>query len=72
MSVVPHSAFASRATRLFLILSGFFVANALIAEFIGVKIFALEGTLGEPVANELAAALRKAANGSLLDNLRGR
>ena len=34
--------------------------------------FTLEGTLGEPVANELAAALRKAANGSLLDNLRGR
>jgi uncharacterized integral membrane protein (TIGR00697 family) len=50
MAVVPHSAFASRATRLFVILSGFFVANALIAEFIGVKIFALEGTLGiEPL-----------------------
>jgi uncharacterized integral membrane protein (TIGR00697 family) len=28
------------------ILSGFFVANALIAEFVGVKIFALETTLG--------------------------
>jgi queuosine precursor transporter len=46
MSAQPHPAFASRATRLFVILSGFFVANALIAEFIGVKIFALEGTLG--------------------------
>jgi hypothetical protein len=34
--------------------------------------FTLEGTLGEPAANELAAALLKAANGSLLDNLRGK
>ena len=36
----------NKATRLFLILAGFFVANALIAEFIAVKIFSLEGTLG--------------------------
>ncbi|MFC0772935.1 queuosine precursor transporter [Terrimonas alba] len=35
-----------KPTRLFLILSGFFVANALIAEIIGVKIFSLEKTLG--------------------------
>lgn len=35
-----------RATRLFTVLTGFFVANALIAEFVGVKIFALETTLG--------------------------
>jgi queuosine precursor transporter len=35
-----------KTTRLFLILSGFFVANALIAEFIGVKIFSVEQTLG--------------------------
>jgi uncharacterized integral membrane protein (TIGR00697 family) len=35
-----------RATRLFIALSGFFVANALIGEFVGVKIFALESTLG--------------------------
>ncbi len=35
-----------RATRLFILLGGFFVANALVAEFIGVKIFALEPTLG--------------------------
>jgi uncharacterized integral membrane protein (TIGR00697 family) len=35
-----------KPTRLFLILSGFFIANALIAEFIGVKIFSLESTLG--------------------------
>jgi uncharacterized integral membrane protein (TIGR00697 family) len=37
-----------KATRLFLILGGFFVANALIAEIIGVKIFSLEKTLGFP------------------------
>ncbi|HVF34999.1 MAG TPA: queuosine precursor transporter [Candidatus Saccharimonadia bacterium] len=35
-----------RAQRLFVVLAGFFVANALMAEFIGVKIFALEATLG--------------------------
>lgn len=35
-----------KPTRLFIVLSGFFVANALIAEFIGVKIFSLESTLG--------------------------
>lgn len=37
---------SSRATRLFIVLSGFFIANALLAEFVGVKIFALEPTLG--------------------------
>ncbi len=35
-----------KENKLFLILGGFFVANALIAEFIGVKIFPLESTLG--------------------------
>lgn len=35
-----------KPTRLFLILGGFFIANALIAEVIGVKIFSLEKTLG--------------------------
>jgi uncharacterized integral membrane protein (TIGR00697 family) len=35
-----------RSTFLFVILGGFFVANALVAEFIGVKIFALEDTMG--------------------------
>ena len=35
---------------LFVILAGFFISNALIAEFIGVKIFALESSLGmEPL-----------------------
>jgi len=36
----------NKAVRLFLFLGGFFVTNALVAEFIGVKIFALEDTLG--------------------------
>ncbi len=36
----------SKPTRLFLILGGFFIANALIAEIIGVKIFSLEKTMG--------------------------
>lgn len=35
-----------RATRLFLVLAAFFCVNAVLAEFIGVKIFALEDTLG--------------------------
>jgi queuosine precursor transporter len=41
-----HNIIRDKATRLFIMLGGFFVANALIAEFIGVKIFSLEGTLG--------------------------
>lgn len=35
----------NKENKLFLILGGFFIANALIAEFIGVKIFSLESTL---------------------------
>ena len=35
-----------KSTRVFLILGGFFVTNALVAEFVGVKIFALEDTFG--------------------------
>ncbi len=35
-----------KALRLFLILGAFFITNALVAEFIGVKIFALEASLG--------------------------
>ena len=35
-----------RANRLFVVLAGFFLTNALIAEFVGVKIFALEDTVG--------------------------
>jgi uncharacterized integral membrane protein (TIGR00697 family) len=37
---------ASREARLFVTLAGLFITNALIAEFVGVKIFALEDTLG--------------------------
>ncbi len=41
---------ASREARLFVALAGLFVTNALIAEFVGVKIFAMEDTLGiEPL-----------------------
>jgi hypothetical protein len=36
----------ARAQRLFVVLAAFFVVNAVLAEFIGVKIFALEDTLG--------------------------
>lgn len=36
----------NKPTRLFIILAGIFITNALIAEFIGVKIFSLESTLG--------------------------
>lgn len=35
-----------KPTKLFILLAGIFIANALIAEFIGVKIFSLEDSLG--------------------------
>lgn len=41
-----HAILKDRATRLFIILGGIFIASALIAEVIGVKIFSLEDTLG--------------------------
>jgi len=41
MNVTTH-----RAARLFVVLAGIFVANAILAEFIGIKIFAVEPTLG--------------------------
>lgn len=45
---------ANKANRLFLVLSGLFISNALIAEFIGGKIFSLEKTLGlNPVSFSL-------------------
>src|SRR5215216_2148966 len=46
-----QSIIKNKPSRLFLILGGFFVANALIAEFMGVKIFSLEDTLGVQRAN---------------------
>jgi uncharacterized integral membrane protein (TIGR00697 family) len=41
----------SRPTQLFIVLAAFLAVNALIAEFVGVKIFALEPTLGLDVLN---------------------
>jgi uncharacterized integral membrane protein (TIGR00697 family) len=38
--------FRTKESRLALILGSFFVANAILAEFIGVKIFTVEGSLG--------------------------
>lgn len=46
-----HHILKNRSTRLFIILGGFFIANAIIAEIIGVKIFSLEDTLGVRRAN---------------------
>jgi uncharacterized integral membrane protein (TIGR00697 family) len=46
-----HSIIKEKSTRLFLILGGFFIANALIAEVIGVKLFSLEKTLHMMPAN---------------------
>lgn len=37
---------SSRASRLFIVLAAFLAVNALCAEFVGVKVFALEPTLG--------------------------
>ena len=41
-----HDIVKSKSTRLFIILGGFFIANALIAEIIGVKLFSLEKSIG--------------------------
>lgn len=41
-----HNIIKDKPTRLFIFLGGFFIANALIAEIIGVKLFSLEKTLG--------------------------
>jgi len=46
-----HSIIKDKSTRLFLILSGFFIANVIIAEVVGVKLFSLEETLGMAPAN---------------------
>lgn len=44
----------SKRTILFLMLGSFFIANAIIAEFVGVKIFSVEDTLGiKPFAIQL-------------------
>ncbi|MGB8191016.1 MAG: queuosine precursor transporter [Chitinophagaceae bacterium] len=41
-----HNIIKDKSTRLFIILGGFFIANALIAEIIGAKLFSLEKSLG--------------------------
>ena len=46
-----HSILKDKSTKLFLGITAFFVANALIAECIGGKIFSLEGVLGIAPAN---------------------
>ena len=46
-----HDILKNKSTRLFVILGGIFIANALIAEVIGVKIFSLEDTMGVQRAN---------------------
>jgi uncharacterized integral membrane protein (TIGR00697 family) len=46
-----HNIIKDKGTRLFLILGGFFVANTLMAEVIGVKLFSLEKTLHLDQAN---------------------
>ncbi len=46
-----HSIIKDKPTRLFLILGGFFIANVIIAEVVGVKLFSLEQTLGLAPAN---------------------
>jgi len=43
---VESQFFEDKSKKLYIILGGFFVANAIIAELIGVKIFSLEKTLG--------------------------
>jgi hypothetical protein len=44
--IAAHDPLAGRSARLFIVLAAFLVSNALLAEFVGVKIFALEPTLG--------------------------
>ncbi|MDB5227896.1 MAG: hypothetical protein JWN78_2089 [Bacteroidota bacterium] len=41
-----HNIIKDKSTKLFILLGGFFIANAFIAEVIGVKIFSLEHTIG--------------------------
>lgn len=48
---MTHAIIHQKPARLFMILGGFFIANALIAEIIGVKIFSLERTVGLAAAD---------------------
>lgn len=42
----PSSYFDNKSNLLFISLGGFFIANAIIAEFVGVKVFSVEKSLG--------------------------
>ena len=44
--MILNKLYKDKVAILFWILGGFFVANAIVAEFIGIKIFSLESTLG--------------------------
>ena len=46
MPALPAGPLSSRPARLFIVLASFLAVNALCAEFVGVKVFALEPTLG--------------------------
>jgi queuosine precursor transporter len=46
-----HNIIKDKSTRLFIVLAGFFIANALIAEIVGAKLFSLEKSLGLEPAN---------------------
>ena len=45
-----------KGQKLFIVLAAFFFVNAVLAEFIGVKIFALEDTLGLRHSNGTCSA----------------
>ncbi|MFN8356578.1 MAG: queuosine precursor transporter [Spirosomataceae bacterium] len=47
---MASSTFASKKQTLFLVLTGLFLTNAIVAEIIGAKIFSVKDTLGEGVA----------------------
>jgi len=50
---------SKKKNHLYLILSGIFITNALLAELIGVKIFSLEKSLGfSPIGEDLIPGLR--------------
>jgi uncharacterized integral membrane protein (TIGR00697 family) len=51
-----------KGTTLFIVLSGFFICNAVLAEFIGVKLFSLENTIGIAPLNLLILGNRFSFN----------
>lgn len=51
MSKSTENTLAQKKNRLFMVLGGIFITNALLAEIIGTKIFSLESTVGASPAN---------------------